>query len=102
MRFNSITIAPAGTLVTGDLFAFESAGRVWSGKVSALVYSSFELTPEQKDYMINHNLEIPKQGVPLGGENSSLLFFQARPGRHDHAYVDHTANVVIFSEAQKG
>lgn len=102
MKFNSITICPVRSLEVGDLIAKEFFRTVVSGRITGVVYAAYQLTPEQRQYMMDHNLDIPEdEYAPLGGSAYTLLFGEfSGSGRNanqpNHMYVSLESNVALF------
>lgn len=101
MKFNSVAISPVASLEVGDLIAREFLGDVISGKITGIVIFPFQLSAEEREYMIKHELTIPEDEYEaLGGPKAYLLFGTFRGtrfhGEPDHMYVDGDVNVAVF------
>lgn len=106
MRYNGITIMPVRSLETGDLIAKEFLGHVVSGKISALVFSGYQLTDEQREYMASKKLTIPENEYePLGGHTSYLVFGDfvdsSSARKSGHMYLDFDVNVAVFETKER-
>lgn len=98
MRYNSIIVTQVRSLEVGDLFAIETVGQVISGKITGKAYTKYDLTPEQIDYMNEHELRVPEGEAflePLGG-NGYYLFFGEFTNHPNHIYLPFDVNVVVF------
>jgi hypothetical protein len=98
-KMNTVTVGTFINVEAGDLIATEHIAAIVSGKVVAVVRWGFQLTDEQRSYMREHNLDIPKdQYQTLGSETSALYFGDFySPGVHyEHMYIDDYVAVAIF------
>lgn len=100
MRFNSVTVAPVRSLEVGDVIAREFLGDVISGKITGIAHWGYELTDEQKEYMLSKGLDIPEKYVAIAGNDSCIIFGEFRGtrwnGEPDHMYVNYNVNVAVF------
>lgn len=101
-----IHVTQVHNLESDDLFAFETAGRLASGKVKGVFYSAYDLTEEAREYMTaKANLEIPaNRFASLGGASQVFVLFEPKPfsgfanteGQLDHIFLSLEDMLAIF------
>ena len=96
-RMGTISVGTVDNLETGDLFAYEFIGGVQGGRVIAVVYYGFQLTPEQRTYLAKkQNIEIPtNENATIGGATEALLFYHDGK-KENHAFIDMNRTMAIF------
>lgn len=100
----AIHVTHVRNLEKDDLFAFETAGRLASGKIKGLYYSALDLDEEAREYMGRANLKIPdNENEPLGGPTQEFILFELKPfsgvytePKFDHIFLALDDMVVVF------
>lgn len=98
-KFNSVAVAPVGSLEHGDLVAFEFLGNVVSGIAVAVVDCVYQLTPDQIEYLKEQRVKIPENKMDfVAGPSQRLLFgdFEGHGPNYKHMFIETTKNVAIF------
>lgn len=99
---NTIAVCEARSLEVGDIIAFQTVGSVAAGVITGIAIYPFQLTKEQRGYMMAKNLTIPEnENEPLGGTHYLLIFGTFNGGKalganQQHIYLEYGKNVAVF------
>lgn len=98
-KFNSVTATPVSSLEHGDLIAMEFLGNVISGIAVAVVDCVYQLSSDQREYLIEQSVKIPENKMDfVAGASQRLLFgdFEGHGITGKHMFVDATKVVAVF------